>query len=365
MGNCWLKLKFKAKSNNNDSNKNSFNYLSKKEKKTKKKKKMTADENNKKVNKTSCTNNSVNAIALNETQSKKQVVLQPRRDCADETDLEINAVAPPQASSNNNTPMTSTNNFKQFCKNSADKLTHKLSFNKLKQQQTQADSNLTDNLTVSESKIISLFEKYKDEEEVNLMLANGIQQLCDDLNLKADDFRILLLAWKLRAKQMCKFTKDEFVNGFKNNLKVDNLKDLKLKLAYFEDEIKLNQNEFKSLYRWTFDFGLDSDTGERVIPIDMAISLWKLVYTNQEPHILSRWLKYLADNVHIKGIPRDTWCMFPLFAKSIGEFNYHLYDDNEAWPCLFDDYVQFEISTAALSATEVKIDVNNNNNFDN
>ena len=332
MGNCWPWL---IEKRNNESKK-TFSYLPKKKKTSKPSKNV--NKRDKKVK-----NNNTNLIQLNEIHSNnnKQVVLQPRRDCL-EIDLEITQIS----SNNNNTVSSSTsntNNFKQFCKNSADKLTHKLSFNRSKQHNNQ--DNNSDN--ISETKIMSLFEKYKDNTEVNSILANGIQQFCDDLNLKVDDFRILLLAWKLQAKQMCKFTKDEFINGFKNNLKVDNLKDLKLKLAYYEDEIKSNQNEFKNFYRWTFDFGLDSDLGERVIPIDMAISLWKLVFTNQEPPILSRWLKYLADNSPIKGIPRDTWCMFPMFSKSIGEFNYNLYDDNEAWPCLFDDYVQYEISTSS------------------
>lgn len=340
MGTCWPKLKFKAK-RNNESNKN-FNYLPKKKK--------TSTKETKNVNKRVKNNTNTNLIQLNEFHNNKQVVLQPRRDCL-EIDLEITQISSSNNTHNNNNTVnsSSTNNFKQFCKNSADKLTHKLSFNKSKQYSPNQDNNTSDN-NISESKILSLFEKYKDSVEVNLILANGVQQFCDDLNLKVDDFRILLLACKLQAKQMCIFTKDEFVNGFKNNLKVDNLKDLKLKLAYYEDELKSNQNEFKNFYRWTFDFGLDFDTGERVIPIDMAISLWKLVFTNQEPPILSRWLKYLVDNSNIKGIPRDTWCMFPMFSKSIGEFNYNLYDDNEAWPCLFDDYVQYEISTAAAAA---------------
>ena len=340
MGNCWLKQKKARHNNSNESNKNYSSNSTTIEDKAK----IKTETNNQQQNSTR--NNA--ASSFNETNKKQLVVLQPRRDCLDTGDLELSLICE-TAVGTTQTTTTSTTNFKQFCKNSADRLSHKLSFNKNKQQHAHSDND-----TISESKIINLYDKYKDDKETNSILANGIQQLCNDLNLKPDDFKILLLAWKLNAKQMCKFTKEEFLNGFKSNLKVDNLKDLKLKLAFYEDEIKLNANEFKSLYRWTFDFGLDTESGERAIPLEMAICLWQLVYTNQEPPLLSKWLKFLFDHVNIKGIPRDTWNMFPLFAKSIGEFNYHLYDDNEAWPCLFDDFVQAEIAINNL-------DINNNN----
>jgi DCN1-like protein 3 len=345
MGNCWPKIKFKATQRNNETNKNYSNCTTKNE--------------NAATNITNKNNDfqNNNTIPLNDTLKTESIILQPRRDLEGSIDIPINT--PPQPltptvvnNTTTTTTTTTTTNFKQFCKNSAGKLTHKLSFNKSKQY---CDN---DNSIINESKINILFDKYKDNKEINFILANGIQQLCDDLSLKADDFKILLFAWKLNAKQMCKFTKDEFLNGFKTNLKVDNLKDLKQKLDYLEDDIKLNQDEFRNLYRWTFDFGLDSDTGERAIPIEMALLLWELVYMNQEPAILSKWIAFLKDHLSIKGIPRDTWNMFPLFASSIGEFHYHLYDDNEAWPCLFDDFVQ----AAVASANEIKLDINNNNN---
>ena len=82
---------------------------------------------------------------------------------------------------------------------------------------------------------------------------------------------------------------------------------------------------------------LDKEAGERTLPLDVAITLWEIVYKNHinmnydETAILNNWLKFLNDNQQIKGIPRDTWYMFPLFSSSIGKFNYNLYDDNEAW----------------------------------
>ena len=43
---------------------------------------------------------------------------------------------------------------------------------------------------LSEAKIQQLFEKYKDETE-DAILSEGVEQLCIDLQLKPDEFRVL------------------------------------------------------------------------------------------------------------------------------------------------------------------------------
>ena len=44
--------------------------------------------------------------------------------------------------------------------------------------------------TFSESKIQQLFEKYKDETE-DAVLSEGVEQLCIDLQLNPDEFKVL------------------------------------------------------------------------------------------------------------------------------------------------------------------------------
>lgn len=163
--------------------------------------------------------------------------------------------------------------------------------------------------------------------------------MCDDLQLSPDDFKVLVLAWKLDAEQMCQFTRNEFINGLKK-LNVDSIHLIKLRLPDVVNELCENNEMFKDLYRFTFRFGLDITTGQRILPIDMAIVLWKLVFTIREPPLLKKWLLFL-DNHHVRGIPRDTWNMFLNFSEIIGN-DLGTYDDAEAWPSLFDDFVEYE-----------------------
>lgn len=192
---------------------------------------------------------------------------------------------------------------------------------------------------ISESKINQLFDQYKDSLE-DAILAEGIENLCNDLQLNPDDFKVLVLAWKLNASQMCRFTKSEFVQGLKN-MKTESIKGIQHKLNEITSEFKRDSENFKDLYRFTFKFGLDVTSGQRILPTDIAILLWRLVFTNNEPPILDRWLSYLEKNPHIRGIPKDTWYMFLNFCEFIGD-DLSSYDDTEAWPSLFDDFVEYE-----------------------
>ena len=62
---------------------------------------------------------------------------------------------------------------------------------------------------VSEMKLLMLYENYCEPEE-DAISTDGILQLCADLELAADDFRILLFAWKCKAAQMGRLSKQEF-----------------------------------------------------------------------------------------------------------------------------------------------------------
>lgn len=87
------------------------------------------------------------------------------------------------------------------------------------------------------------------------MLADGIDQFCKDLNVPPDDFKILVLAWKLNAEQMCRFTRGEFVNGLKE-IKCDSIKAIQTKLPEIVQEVAQDEELFKDLYRLVFFYSL-------------------------------------------------------------------------------------------------------------
>ena len=199
----------------------------------------------------------------------------------------------------------------------------------------------------SELKVVSLFEHYRDTEDS--MLAEGIERFCQDLEVRPDEFRVLVLAWKLEADTMCCFTHSQFLSGCKK-LQTDTVRGIQLRFPDMLAEVQ-NKQTFKDLYRWTYKFGLDTETGQRTLPVDMAISLWRLVFSQNEPAILDRWLDYLEKHSEVRGIPKDTWDMFLNFTEVVGE-DLSTYDDTEAWPSLFDDFVEYENDYQNQNVTE-------------
>uniref|UniRef100_A0A0K8TPA6 Defective in cullin neddylation protein n=1 Tax=Tabanus bromius TaxID=304241 RepID=A0A0K8TPA6_TABBR len=188
---------------------------------------------------------------------------------------------------------------------------------------------------LSDNTLNLLFEKYRDTKE-DVILSDGIERLCKDLGYAPDDFAILVLAWNLDASQMCRFTKSEFIKGLEY-MNADTIQTIRIRLEQMIENLKTDAEKFKQLYRFTFRFGLEPEN--RILSVDMAIILWRLVFTVCTPTILEQWLHFLEQNPGIRGIPKDTWNMFLNFAES---FDINQYDDTEAWPSLFDDFVDYE-----------------------
>ncbi|KAM9774306.1 DCN1-like protein 3 [Syngnathus typhle] len=188
--------------------------------------------------------------------------------------------------------------------------------------------------------IEELFSCYKDEEE-DVILEEGMERFCNDLCVDPAEFRVLVLAWKFQAATMCKFTRKEFVEGCKA-IQADTLEGICSRFPCMLLDAQGEEN-FKDLYRFTFQFGLDADEGQRSLQRDIAIALWRLVFTQHMPSILEHWLDFLSENPSgIRGISRDTWNMFLNFTQAIGP-DLSNYSEDEAWPSLFDTFVEWEL----------------------
>lgn len=198
------------------------------------------------------------------------------------------------------------------------------------------------NTSASADRRVQLFKHYASAVDDDLMPLDGILRFCKDLSLEPDCYEVLLFCFLCRAKQMYSLTKDEFLLGLKTlGNPVDSLLDLRA--ALFNYDVQPFENEF---YNWTYHYGLID--GQRCVTTPNAISLWRLYYSKgvAKPFILDSWLHYLEQDVSNeipKTITCDTWTIFPQFAKFIQLNGFEAYDDNEAWPCLFDGYVEHQL----------------------
>ena len=78
---------------------------------------------------------------------------------------------------------------------------------------------------------------------------------------------------------------------------------------------------------------------------DMAVALWRLVFSQREPPILSRWLHFLQTSADghlisngggpiVRSIQEDAWNMFLHFCHTCGH-DLSAYTEDDAWPSLF------------------------------
>ena len=200
---------------------------------------------------------------------------------------------------------------------------------------------------------LQFFKHYVSSVDEELISLDGILRFCDDLSIEPDCYEVLLFCFLCRAKQMYSLTKEEFLLGVKTlTHHMDNLLDLRT--ALFTFDILPCENEF---YTWTYHYGLID--GQRCVTTTNAISLWRLFYSKHviKPEIFDRWIEYLEDDVNNeipKTITCDTWTIFPQFAKFIQLNGYEAYDDNEAWPCLFDGFVENQLGRQDAEEEKMK-----------
>ena len=82
---------------------------------------------------------------------------------------------------------------------------------------------------------------------------------------------------------------------------------------------------------------------------DMAIELWRLVFFQNEPAILSKWLNFLQspEGPMVRCIQEDAWNMFLHLCETVGS-DLSTYTEDDAWPSLFGTCLVFNVSHVML-----------------
>ncbi|KAG5550848.1 hypothetical protein RHGRI_009328 [Rhododendron griersonianum] len=216
---------------------------------------------------------------------------------------------------------------------------------------------------------------------VDMILADGITLLCNDLQVDPQDVVMLVLSWHMKAATMCEFSKQEFIGGLQA-LGIDSLEKFRDRMQFMRSELKDDQ-KFREIY--IFAFGWAKEKGQKSLALDTAIGMWQLLFAEKQWPLVDHWCQFLqkvTDSVakhqlihscmnfdslcqrsevkpellrhrhmlalpqpqakarHNKAISRDTWSQLLEFARMVDP-TLSNYDAEGAWPYLIDEFVEY------------------------
>uniref|UniRef100_A0A2C9JCP1 Defective in cullin neddylation protein n=1 Tax=Biomphalaria glabrata TaxID=6526 RepID=A0A2C9JCP1_BIOGL len=136
-----------------------------------------------------------------------------------------------------------------------------------------------------------------------------------DLNTKKFSLKkivMLVLAYKLNAKNMGFFTVDEWMKGM-TELQCDTIGKLQNRLDYLRALLN-DPALFKNIYRFAFDFAREKD--QRSLDLDTAKAMLSLVLGKDWP-LFSYFHLFLEHQTKYKVINKDQWCNILEFSRVI------------------------------------------------
>ncbi|KAK3025090.1 hypothetical protein RJ639_044330, partial [Escallonia herrerae] len=169
----------------------------------------------------------------------------------------------------------------------------------------------------------------------DMILADGISLLCNDIQVDPQDIVMLAISWHMKAATMCEFSKQEFVGGLQA-LGIDSLEKFRERIPFIRSELK-DEHKFQEIYNFAFDWA--KEKGQKSLALDTAIGMWQLLFAEKEWPLVEHWCQFLQAR-HNKAISRDTWSQLLEFARTVDPALTN-YDAEGAWPYLIDEFVEY------------------------
>nr|SVE74435.1 EOG090X0DAO [Daphnia barbata] len=186
----------------------------------------------------------------------------------------------------------------------------------------------------NQKKCIAWFRQYSTPSNTDTIGPEGVEAFCRDLNVEPENIALLVLSWKMGAKQMGYFTLQEWLLGL-TDLQCDSLAKLQGKLNYLRS-LLLDSSHFKSIYRYAFDFSRDKD--QRSLDIDTAKAMLGLLLGRQWS-LLNSFFQFL-DQSRYRVLNKDQWCNVLEFSRAV-DVDLRNYDVDGAWPVMLDEFVEW------------------------
>lgn len=192
----------------------------------------------------------------------------------------------------------------------------------------------TEETPFSVKRCLTWFREYTTPDETDILGPEGMEKFCEDIGVEPENVVMLVIAYKMGAKQMGYFTQEEWLKGL-TDLQCDCISKIQNKLDFMRTMLN-DPNHFKAIYRYAYDFARDKE--QRSLDGGTARALLAL--------LLPRWslraplATFLERERRYRVVNRDQWCNILEFSRTVHS---HLanYDTDGAWPVMLDEFVEW------------------------
>ncbi|CEL52272.1 DCN1-like protein 4 OS=Danio rerio GN=dcun1d4 PE=2 SV=2 [Rhizoctonia solani AG-1 IB] len=239
-------------------------------------------------------------------------------------------------------------------------------------------SSALDPDTFTLERVQAMFDKYIDEDDSNVIGAEGMERLCTDASVPMDGALPLLITWSVNAKTLGTITRSEFTDSF-GKLKIDTPEKMALMASdlnslffgcniseqasrmslanskldsdsYDRTQLRSYQRNAESAYAkfYSFCFALVKPPQSRNIDMETATAFWSVILAPKYP-IAAELLKFIDEKGTYKAVTKDLWGMTLEFCKTVQPDLTGHDEEEAAWPTLLDDFVEWKKAKATTN----------------
>ncbi len=176
---------------------------------------------------------------------------------------------------------------------------------------------------------------------------NGMAQLLADLGLAEDDILAFAVAYKLGASRASRVTRTEFANGLAG-LKCESLPQLRALLPRLEGELLKTRR--KDIFSYAFK--ISRAPNAKTLDLESARILLELFlppdqFVHTRPFV--EWLAGEGQGSY-RSLNMDQFGNFYDFAHAGIAADLSNFDEDECWPCMIDEYVEWQRTRSSQRA---------------
>jgi len=167
------------------------------------------------------------------------------------------------------------------------------------------------------------------------IVGQNFLQLFTDIQVDPGaDVAALALAAACQASEMGVFRRREFICGCAA-LEVNSLEELRAVMPELRQHV-LSGRTLPEVYSYTFGVALEAPS--KVLPLEDAQQYWALLLHDWP--LREEFCGWANKHMKGKSINRDLWTMVLKLATEVPP-DLSTYDDNPAWPVVFDEFVEY------------------------